>query len=563
MENNLCLKTVNNLCQCSFFVPAYQRGYRWTEQEVSDLLNDIDDFRPREIPNSDEKTWYCLQPLVVKKRLSDGYELIDGQQRLTTVYLILFYLNQDFVENKRDLLFEIDYETRKGTKDFLKKPQELNDTNIDFYYISRAYKTIEDWFEKKDQDFDKGAFRSKIKFNTRFIWYETSELDTIPVFSRLNIGKISLTNSELIKALFLNSSNYGKEDSDRIRQRQFEIAAEWDTIENGLQDDRLWYFLSDVQKQDNRIELIFDLMSGEQKADSYATFRFFNNRMQKHDQENLNLNWKEVKDHYQRFDEWFKKREWYHKIGFVLYVKILSISDLYENSYSMSKNAFSDYLDNAIKTYYKKTCLTELQYGDSKTKSVLLLYNIITMLKNDKDRSYFPFDAFKVERWDIEHIASLKDAIPERTERKQWLNDVKPYVDINVPGGKNILKNIDSCDIYDDTEFERLFEQVNDHFNYKIINQETGVIEDINGISNLTLLDSFTNRSYKNAVFPIKRKTIIERDKSGGFVPLCTKNTFLKYFSDYPPKISFWTEDDRQKYEDDLSMVLNQYMEVE
>ena len=229
----------------------------------------------------------------------------------------------------------------------------------------------------------------------------------------------------------------------------------------------------------------------------------------------------------------------------------------------MSKNAFSDYLDNAIKTYYKKTCLTELQYGDSKTKSVLLLYNIITMLKNDKDRSYFPFDAFKVERWDIEHIASLKDAIPDKTERKQWLNDVKPYVDKNVPGGKNILKNIDSCDIYDDTEFERLFEQVNDHFNYKIINQETGVIEDINGISNLTLLDSFTNRSYKNAVFPIKRKTIIERDKSGGFVPLCTKNTFLKYFSDYPPKISFWTEDDRQKYEDDLAMVLNQYMEVE
>lgn len=125
MENNLCLKTVNNLCQCSFFVPAYQRGYRWTEQEVTDLLNDIDDFRPREIPNSDEKTWYCLQPLVVKKRLSDDYELIDGQQRLTTVYLILFYLNQDFVEDKRDLLFEIDYETRKGTKDFLKNLKNL------------------------------------------------------------------------------------------------------------------------------------------------------------------------------------------------------------------------------------------------------------------------------------------------------------------------------------------------------------------------------------------------------------------------------------------------------
>ena len=100
MENNLCLKTVNNICQYSFFVPAYQRGYRWTEQEVSDLLNDIDDFRPREILNSDEKTWYCLQPLVVKKRPSNDYELIDGQQRLTTVYLILFYLNQDLLKIK-------------------------------------------------------------------------------------------------------------------------------------------------------------------------------------------------------------------------------------------------------------------------------------------------------------------------------------------------------------------------------------------------------------------------------------------------------------------------------
>ena len=97
MENKLCLQIVNNLCQYSFFIPSYQRGYRWTEQEVNDLLNDIDDFRPREVAGSDEKTWYCLQPLVIKNRFNNNYELIDGQQRLTTIYLILYYLNQDFV----------------------------------------------------------------------------------------------------------------------------------------------------------------------------------------------------------------------------------------------------------------------------------------------------------------------------------------------------------------------------------------------------------------------------------------------------------------------------------
>ena len=71
--------------------------------------------------------------------------------------------------------------------------------------------------------------------------------------------------------------------------------------------------------------------------------------------------------------------------------------------------------------------------------------------------------------------------------------------------------------------------------------------EDVDGITNLALLDQKTNRGYKNAVFPLKRKTIIEQDKTGGFVPICTKECFLKYFSDYPPKVSFWTQEDRGK----------------
>ena len=62
------LKTLNQLSNYTFEIPAYQRGYRWTSQEVEDLLNDIDEFSPKEIENSSEKTWYCLQPIVVKKK---------------------------------------------------------------------------------------------------------------------------------------------------------------------------------------------------------------------------------------------------------------------------------------------------------------------------------------------------------------------------------------------------------------------------------------------------------------------------------------------------------------
>lgn len=49
----------------NFFIPGYQRGYRWTEQQVKDLLNDINEFEP------ENDSWYCLQPLVTKKTILD------------------------------------------------------------------------------------------------------------------------------------------------------------------------------------------------------------------------------------------------------------------------------------------------------------------------------------------------------------------------------------------------------------------------------------------------------------------------------------------------------------
>ena len=166
MDNLLELRTVSELNQYSFFVPSYQRGYKWTKKEVIDLLNDINEFKPRVIDNSDEKTWYCLQPIVIKEinPSSKKFEVIDGQQRLTTIYLILHYLNQDFVENRREKLFELEYQTRMETSKFLEDLNEeiINETNSDFFHISQAYKTIAKWFEERRINFDKQEFGSKL-----------------------------------------------------------------------------------------------------------------------------------------------------------------------------------------------------------------------------------------------------------------------------------------------------------------------------------------------------------------------------------------------------------------
>lgn len=562
MGNILELKTVADLNSYSFLIPSYQRGYKWTDKEVNELLNDIFEFTPRFInDNSDEKTWYCLQPIVVRKTTEDKYEVIDGQQRLTTIYLIQNYLNQDFVEKKRDKLFELNYQTRTNTSSFLNNLDEevTNDENIDFFYISKAYKTIKTWFEIKENssnNFDQGDFRSKLKFHSKMIWYESSEENPIDIFTRINVGKIPLTNAELIKALFLNSSNFDHVQKDKLRLKQLEIATEWDNIEQALQDDKLWYFLTGNKKTVNRIEFIFDLMNDkDDKKDPYATFRFFSGKFQKNTNEIIGKNWQEIKDRFQRFNEWYYERDLYHKIGFLITInEETKIKELYEKSCNSTKKEFRAHLDQLIIDSFKDVSRQDLQYGNKNVKKTLLLYNIIVMLNSPKDNSYFPFEIFKNQNWDIEHITSIKESMPVTfDERHKWIDDAKVFIDSSKEG-KKLLTRIGKEDLKVDDKFKTLFEDIVSHFNSNVND------EDINDISNLTLLDAETNRSYKNAVFPLKRKTIIDRDKQGVFIPICTKNVFLKYFSQYPPKISFWTQEDRENYEKDLFNTLKTYL---
>ena len=382
--------------------------------------------------------------------------------------------------------------------------------------------------------------------------------DSISIFTRINIGKIPLTNAELIKALFLNSSNFEKNALEKLRLKQLEISTEWDAIEHRLQEDRLWYFLTGNKTETNRIEFIFDLMNDEEDStDTYSTFRYFSKKFNVKSQQNIEDNWQEVKNYYQRFIEWYDEREVYHKIGYLICINAINIKDLYIHSMAMKKSEFMDFLDGLIKKEFLNIKLDELQYRDKNVEKVLLLYNILTMLKTEKDNSYFPFDVYKNGHWDIEHITSVKDSIPEGKQREAWLKDAKLFIDTAVEGGKELYERAQCCNYEDDVEFKVIFDDIISHFNSDIND------EDINDISNLTLLDSETNRGYKNAVFPLKRKTIIDRDKAGVFIPICTKNVFLKYFSDYPPRISFWTQDDREKYENDLYNTLEKFMDGE
>lgn len=257
----------------NFFVPDYQRGYRWGENEVKQLLDDI--YENSQKKESCAKNYY-LQPIVVKTIREGNYELIDGQQRLTTLYLILTCIKE--MLPKTFLNYEITYQTREDTYNFLKKIDiNKKEENIDFFFIANAYSTIRNWFGLDNEENDSMAiainFYQTLFNSVKIIWYEPEDnVSGVDLFTRLNIGRIPLTNSELVRALFLSRN------SDLTPAEQLEIAAEWDSIEKELHQSSFWAFLTNYQPEDypNRIDLLFDLMAGGKSRDKYATFFYFN-----------------------------------------------------------------------------------------------------------------------------------------------------------------------------------------------------------------------------------------------------------------------------------------------
>jgi len=558
------IKSVSQLSQYTFHVPAYQRGYRWTDAEVKDLLNDIRSFSPADIPGSTSKTWYCLQPLVVRKREDLGdqtYEIIDGQQRITTILLIGRYINEMWRGKEKDPELRLEYESRYNTATFLDELLVSDDeqscvdhSNIDFSHISIAYQTIAGWM-RTQTDFKRDEFINTFLHYVRVIWYEPAAADSISIFTRLNMGKIALTDAELIKALFLNSSNFGNqssvpEEAEKIRLKQLEIAGEWDRMEAALHNSEFWYFLNEKGSSPaTRIDFVFNLLTDNQaNSETYHIFREYSSGFKTHTTKEVEDKWCEVKRCFQTLEEWYSDRELYHKIGYLIETGA-SIIELYRLSKNKLKSDFVKKLDEKISARIPDDT-GSLEYGDPAIRNVLLLHNIQTMLNNKVERSRFPFDRFKAEKgWDVEHIHSVSEDVPKTDQHQQdWLSDAQLYLS-NEELKKNIKAVLAEAQ-WDREAFKRLYAAVLD--SYADGEKES----DINDISNLALLDSKTNRGYGNAVFPVKRSTIIEHEKQGTFVPICTKNVFMKFYSKEVENFTFWCEADREYYLADIQNVL-------
>lgn len=577
MGNSIELKSVEDLLGMSFFIPNYQRGYRWEQTQVKDLLEDILAFSK----TRKEDEIYCIQPLVVsqkdeedilekcreassleeiKRYLRGTWNVVDGQQRLTTIYLILCYLK---IQDK----YVIDYSTRKGSREFLlifgeintksESIQDKSEENIDYFFMHNAYKAIEAWFENHNDD-EKDKFQKTLLKNVKFIWYQVASNQEISVFKRLNIGKIPLTDSELIKALFLNRGNFSFEGKD-VEYIQERIASEWDQIEYRLQDDEFWSFINnnDYEKP-TRIDLILDLICEHDDLkieqsnlidlgnDSHKTFRYFFNKF---NQINQNLEspknnlksrfvndiWKKIKYYFQVFDEWYHDYRLFHYVGYLTSIsKPCNASDLmelYQSScnkeefverikgkiveklryYSWlknlkSKDEFTDYVFDQDENAIKRDCVC-----------ILLLHNIETIIQQNKklvsESKYnlpnftkFPFHLYKKEKWQVEHIRPYSgDDLQDKDKQKIYLSLAKEYL-TNEDG---LIKKIDNfLSDKGNYDFSSILEELN-----KTGGDNQLSDDDKNQLWNFVLLDEATNKEYGNQIFPVKRAFIINKEK--------------------------------------------------
>ena len=564
--------------------------------DVKRLLNDIYD-------NGTNR--YCLQPVVVTKKTDGSYELIDGQQRLTSLFIILKYIKTLLPSAK--IGFSLNYDTRSGSAEFLKNiGTNRNNEFIDFFYMSQAYETVVAWFNEKNDSLLAAVNLYKyLGENVYIIWYEVQhegmdeekvKQESINLFTRLNIGKIPLTSSELVKAMFLRGDK--KENEALRRERQLELALQWDNIERQLHNETLWHFLTNQEgkKYQTRIDLILDMVAETNKdsRDKYSTFFYFDQL--RNDPENLKGKWKRIfggdesllgdkpnrplemiwdiiSQTFLILKDWFENHELYHKIGYLIAADAMTLKDIFQLAQGKTKPLFVQELDNAIKKSIKlkgeDANYAYLRYGSNnhEIKRLLLLFNVISVLKSDAETQWFPFDKYKATEngkpvWSLEHIhAQQSEGL--KTE-KQW----KEWVDLHIPSikrlqdreGKDLSELIEKMERAKNGITKKEFDEMNQEV-YELLSPK-GNNEYMHTIANLALLKTDDNAALNNSVFAVKRDIIIERDKNGCFIPFCTRKVFFKYYTPSDDhQILFWGKEDREAYIDAINKTLEDYLE--
>ena len=696
-QTEITLKTIAHLRQESviFAIDAYQRGFRWTPAEVRDLLNDVREFSLAH--PAEGGAFYCLQPVVVASE-GDGkrWKVIDGQQRLTTLFL--FYCCYSWLappEERYNLLpFSISYTgkprlqacldalTEKEYVSARKMAAEMAEyeDDMDCHYLLQAYQCIGEMLQAlvRGSHTRDGLRLLKETFDWRvkLIWHEAQACDAAAeaaLFTRLNTGKIPLTNAELVKALLLErhaeDAEWPPESADGAAMRA-RIATQWREMEESFGDSRFWSFLTggrtaarasgtphgpgtegSLAESPTRLDLLFHVMALEMNRSVLSdaewrcpqgapwtvseaangerfSFYVFSNclrllRRQGKDASGdapgapvdaVGQLWERVREVYRMFRNWYENPKWYHRIGFLLLTSTRPVPELLTTLCRLCRDgqaalpagaapAEPDLPLNARTPLSRAQALeekllrmiTEEVFGTArisaeacrewvtglvypkdarKIRQVLLLYNLACLEAGDAG-ARFPFERYRDARlnWDLEHINAVSDAMPgddrrdtEANARRQWLKKatgLQELGQITTADGRpvsGLIRNLLDRKTYLEKyqpgtpDFVQAYEAVLRFFD------DAGGPD--HAIGNLTLLDGGLNRAYRNDVFPLKRRAVLERSVQGTFIPLGTQKVFMKGFPESTDLLR-WRERDKRAYTEEIIRFLCSFLKLE
>lgn len=355
-----------------FVIPDYQRGYKWGSQPIIKLLNDVDKF---DLSGDDEK-FYCLNNLTLVEH-HDGqieYYVVDGQQRLTTITVILACLNNLNINGLPNFENKIEYKIRVNSQDFIEKiinnkSIKINGNDISFhdlfkednnvswsdfvkynedcdyqdiYYLFNAYKTVLQWLNehKSSSEF----FIKKLLNHVKLIVNNVPDIESeATLFGNLNSNKVPLDGSDLVRALIItNVAKVESENFEDLLKRKIHINER--RIRIGLQIDSIMHWWKDVDHQQ-----YYQIITNKIKVDGTDNIDFDEkknpiNHLYKlysliyHDgaislenfENDIVVKWGKIL-HLQRvLEQWYNDNKLYHAVGFVLRNSKKSFSDIFK-----------------------------------------------------------------------------------------------------------------------------------------------------------------------------------------------------------------------------------------
>ncbi|MBO7501042.1 MAG: DUF262 domain-containing protein [Fibrobacterales bacterium] len=618
MERPIETKSIGELLNGDeYIIPAYQRGYRWTPRQVKDLLEDLLDYA-----YDKSKGFYCLQPIIVRKH-DDMWELVDGQQRLTTIVILLKALlafrkfdEGELAARYSSKTIKITFETRNEDGDFLahisEKSEREENENINQFHMREAYKTIWDWISKdavnlhpesktpagaadkfleiltskpvmaEDEKVDaKAEEEADEDKSVKVILYKLKpDVDPIPEFRRINSGKIPVTDTELVKALLLQKKSYEKANHEEYEMEHALRAIEWENMENSLTRPDFWGMLSNDPDAVGRVDLLLDLIyqskhNGQSALEKGELFRFFAEWAKVDGPDAV---WKEIKGGFRSLETWFETPLVYNYVGllshlgtsvykvFLCYAKLAPDSKIQEFVAELVSNV-KECLGNLLrnKIVNGQISLSYAAKEGASMKKLLLFVNV--MRQSIRRLEALPKD-FEGHVRDASYFKFPFDLFDSQKWNAEHVDSATANTMTNSEDQKEWIAEAKACieGLADDSnviEYER-DGRYRDAIEYIQEKYGSGNEPDDakDGVGNFVLLDEQTNKSYGNHVFAVKAKKIRDRISDGVFVPLCTQFVFVKDKSicdDGSPRTK-WSEDDKSKYHD---FILKEYTDFE